>query len=116
MRCCRQTLLNIETAQNLKVSTISALGTAGSIAQNTTELNGDGKIGADDPKIAAQKAGVAWVSIGPDLKVALASVRGCPSVGVIVIPSGGQAIAIPSFIGTTAYSYLIGKPNNLKKK
>ena len=108
-------VLDSETAQKLKDSTVSAMGTASSIAKNMTDLNGDGKIDAEDLKIAAQKAGVAWDSIDPDLKTALVA-GGVAGVGVNVIPFVGQAIAIPAFIGTTAYFYLIAKLNNLKKK
>lgn len=108
-------VLDSETAQKLKESTVSAMGTASSIAKNMTDLNGDGKIDAEDLKIAAQKAGVAWDSIDSDLKTALVA-GGVAGVGVNVIPFVGQAIAIPAFIGTTAYFYLIAKLNNLKKK
>jgi hypothetical protein len=108
-------VLDSDTAQKLKDSTVSAMGTASSIAKNMTDLNGDGKIDAEDLKIAAQKAGVAWDSIDSDLKAALVA-GGVAGVGVNVIPFVGQAIAIPAFIGTTAYFYLIAKLNNLKKK
>ncbi|UWR10618.1 hypothetical protein [Sulfitobacter mediterraneus] len=108
-------VLDNDTAQKLKESTVSAMGTAGSIAKNMTDLNGDGKIDAEDLKIAAQKAGVAWDSIDPDLKTALVA-GGVAGVGVNVIPFVGQAIAVPAFIGTTAYFYLVTKLNNLKKK
>jgi hypothetical protein len=108
-------VLDSETAQKLKDSTISAIGTAGSIAKNMTDLNGDGKIDAEDLKVAAQKAGVAWDSIDPDLKTSLVA-GGVAGVGVNVIPFVGQAIAIPAFIGTTAYFYLVTKLGKLRKK
>ena len=108
-------VLDSETAQKLKDSTISAMGTAGSIAKNMTDLNGDGKIDAEDLKVAAQKAGVAWDSIDPDLKTSLVA-GGVAGVGVNVIPFVGQAIAIPAFIGTTAYFYLVTKLGKLRKK
>lgn len=107
--------LDSETARKLKENTVSAMGTAGSIAKNMTDLNGDGKIDVEDLKIAAQKAGVAWDSIDTDLKTALVA-GGVAGVGVNVIPFVGQAIAIPTFIGTTAYFYLVAKLNDLKKK
>lgn len=108
-------VLDSETAQKLKVSTISAMGTAREIATNLSDLNGDGKVDADDIKLAAEKAGIAWNSIDPDLKTALVA-GGVAGVGVNVVPILGQAIAIPTFIGTTAYFYLVAKLNGLKKK
>jgi hypothetical protein len=108
-------VLDSETAKSLKDNAISAMGTASSIAKNMTDLNGDGKVDAEDLKIAAQKAGIAWDSIDGDLKTALVA-GGIAGVGVNVIPFVGQAIAIPTFIGTTAYFYLVAKLNNLKKK
>ena len=53
--------LDSETAQWLKDSTVSAMSTAGAIAKNMTDLIGDGKVDAEDLKLAAQKAGIAWV-------------------------------------------------------
>lgn len=108
-------VLDSDATKKLKESTISAMETAGSIAKNMTDLNGDGKIDAEDLKIAAQKAGVAWDNIDSDLKTALVA-GGVAGVGVNVIPFVGQAIAVPTFIGTTAYFYLVAKLNNLKKK
>ena len=105
--------LDSETAQRLKKSTVSAMSTASEIAKNMSDLNGDGKVDAEDLKVAAEKAGVAWNSIDPDLKTALVA-GGVAGAGVNFIPFIGQAIAIPTFIGTTAYFFLVAKLNILR--
>lgn len=105
--------LDSDTAKWLKESTVSAMTTAGDIARNMSDLNGDGKVDSEDLKLAAEKAGVAWDSIDPDLKTALLA-GGAAGIGVNIIPFVGQAIAIPAFIGTTAYFYLVAKLTKLK--
>ncbi len=65
--------------------------------------------------IAAQKAGIAWDKIDPELKTALLA-GGAAGIGVNVIPLVGQAMAIPTFIGATAYVYVMGKLSKLKQK
>ena len=116
-RAVKQTgaVIESDTAQKIKDQTISAVKTAGDIAKNISDLNGDGKVDAEDLKIAAEKAGIAWDKIDPDLKTALVS-GGVAGVGVNFIPFVGQAIAVPTFVGPTAYFYLVAKLNGLKKK
>ena len=105
--------LDSDTAKWLKESTVSAMTTAGDIAKNMSDLNGDGKVDSEDLKLAAEKAGVAWDCIDSDLKTALLA-GGAAGIGVNIIPFVGQAIAIPAFIGTTAYFYLVAKLTKLK--
>jgi hypothetical protein len=105
--------LDSDTAKRLKESTVSAMVTAGDIAKNMSDLNGDGKVDAEDLKLAANKAGIAWDSIDPDLKTALLA-GGAAGIGVNIIPLVGQAIAIPAFVGTTAYFYIVAKLTKLK--
>ena len=107
-------ILEGDAAQRLKEQTVSAMKTASDIAKNMSDLNGDGKVDIEDLKIAAEKAGVAWDKIDPDLKTALVS-GGVAGVGVNFIPIVGQMIALPTFVGTTAYFYLIAKLNKIKK-
>ena len=102
-----------DVAQKIKTQTIAATKTAGVIAKNVSDLNGDGKVDVEDLKIAAQKAGIAWDKIDPELKTALLA-GGAAGVGVNVIPIVGQAMAVPTFIGATAYVFVIGKLNKLK--
>jgi len=104
-----------ETAKWQKEIAISAMLTAGEIAKNMSDHNGDGQIEDEDLKRAAQKAGVAWDSIDPDLKTALMS-GGVAGVSVNMIPLVGRLIAIPTVVGTTAYFFLVAKLNGLKNK
>lgn len=115
-RAVRQTgaVLDSETAASVKKGAGSAVETARSIGMHLTDLNGDGKVDAEDLKIAAQKAGVAWDRIDPDLKTALVA-GGVAGVGVNVIPFVGQAITVPTFVATTAYFYLVAKLSKLRK-
>jgi len=106
--------LDSDTAKWLKQSTVSAMATAGEIAKNMSDLNGDGKVDSEDLKLAAEKAGVAWDSIDPDLKTALLA-GGAAGIGVNIIPLVGQAVAVPAFIATTAYFYLVAKLTKLKR-
>jgi hypothetical protein len=103
-----------ETARALKRSTIGVAEVAGKIGRNLTDLNGDGKVDAEDLKLAAEKAGIAWNKIDPDIKTALLA-GGAAGIGVNFIPLIGQLIAVPAFVGTTAYFYLVAKIAGLKK-
>ena len=82
-------VLDGETATRLKESTVSAMSTAKDIGKNLTDLNGDGKVDVEDLKVAAEKAGVAWNSIDPDLKTALVA-GGVAGVSVNVVPFVGH--------------------------
>lgn len=107
-------VLDSDTATALKEKTVSAMGTAKRIAVNIGDLNGDGKFDTEDLKVAAQKAGIAWDSIDPDLKAALLA-GGVAGVGVNMVPLVGQAIAIPAFVATTAYFFLVAKLRKIGK-
>lgn len=103
-----------EKAQHLKTSTVSAMTAAGEIAKNMSDINEDGKFDSEDVRLAAEKAGIAWVGLDPDLRKALIA-GGVAGVGVNIVPILGQAIAIPTFVGTTAYFYLVAKLGEHKK-
>jgi hypothetical protein len=116
-RAVRETgaALDSETAARVKASTQSAMETAKKVSLYLTDLNGDGKFDAEDIKIAAEKAGIAWDKIDPDLKTAMLA-GGVAGVGVNFIPFVGQAIAVPAFVATTAYFFLVAKLRGLGKK
>jgi hypothetical protein len=104
-----------ETAKALKEKSLSAYNSAIEIGKNLTDLNADGKIDEADLKIAAEKLGIAWDKIDPDLKSAL--VAGAVASGVaFMIPFAGQALALPVFAATTAYFYLVARLNSIRKK
>ena len=107
--------LNSETAGQIKEATRSAVASARKISLYLTDLNGDGKFDGEDIKVAAEKAGLAWDKIDPDLKTAMLA-GGAAGVGVNFIPFVGQAIAVPAFITTTAYFYLVAKLRSIGKK
>lgn len=90
------------------------MATARIISLYLTDLNGDGKFDGDDLKLAAEKAGVAWDKLDPDLKTAMLA-GGAAGIGVNFIRFLGQAIAVP-FVGTTADFYLVAKFRGLGKK
>ena len=108
-------VLESDAAQKIKDQTIASMTTSGAIAKNISDLNGDGKVDVEDLKIAAQKAGIAWDKIDPELKNALLA-GGAAGVGVNVIPFVGQAMAVPTFIGATAYVFVMGKLSKAKSK
>ena len=108
-------VLESDAAQKIKDQTIASMTTSGAIAKNISDLNGDGKVDVEDLKIAAQKAGIAWDKIDPELKTALLA-GGAAGVGVNVIPFVGQAMAVPTFIGATAYVFVMGKLSKAKSK
>ncbi len=107
--------LDSETADRIKEATKSAVTTARELSLHLTDINGDGKFDTEDLKLAAEKAGMAWDKIDPDLKTAMLA-GGAAGIGVNIIPVIGQAIALPAFVGTTAYFYLVAKLRGLGKK
>lgn len=107
--------LDSEAAAKLKEATKSAIETARKVSLHLTDLNGDGKFDSEDIKLAAEKAGVAWDKIDPDLKTAMLA-GGAAGVGVNFIPLVGQAIAVPAFVFTTAYLYIVAKIRTIGKK
>lgn len=109
------TALDSETAAQIKEATKSAIATARKVSLYLTDLNGDGKFDAEDVKLAAEKAGVAWDKIDPDLKSALVA-GGAAGIGMNFIPIIGQAMAVPAFVATTAYCYVVGKIRSIGRK
>lgn len=108
-------VLDSEAANQIKASTRTAVATARKVSINLTDLNGDGKFDSADIKLAAEKAGIAWDRIDPDIKTAMLA-GGVAGIGVNVIPFVGQAIAVPTFVGTTAYFYVIAKLRSIGRK
>lgn len=108
-------VLDSEAANQIKASTQTAIATARKVSINLTDLNGDGKFDSEDIKLAAEKAGIAWDRIDPDIKTAMLA-GGVAGIGVNVIPFVGQAIAVPTFVGTTAYFYVIAKLRSIGRK
>ena len=104
-----------ETAKALKSRTQDAYNSAKSIGKYLGDVNGDGRIDSDDLKAAAERAGIAWDKIDPDLKSALVA-GGVAGVGINFVPFFGQMLAIPAFAATTAYFYLVAKLTNMRKK
>ena len=107
--------LDSETAESIKQSAQEALESAKKISLYLTDLNGDGKVDSEDIKLAAEKAGIVWDNIDPDLKTAMLA-GGVAGVGVNFIPLFGQAVAIPAFLGTTVYFFLLAKFRGIGKK
>lgn len=115
-RAVKQTgvALDSDTAKDLKKRTLAAVDTIQQISKNLVDVNGDGKFDAEDIKLAAEKAGIVWDKIDPDLKTALVA-GGVAGVGVNFIPLVGQLIAFPAFVATSAYFFLVAKLTKLRK-
>jgi len=107
--------LDSEAAAKLKEATKSAIETARKVSLYLTDLNGDGKFDSEDIKLAAEKAGIAWDKIDPDLKTAMLA-GGAAGIGVNFIPFIGQAVAVPAFVVTTAYFYMVAKLRGIGRK
>ena len=108
-------VLDSDSAGKIKEATKSAAATARKVSLYLSDLNGDGKFDGDDIKLAAEKAGVAWDKIDPDLKTAMVA-GGAAGIGVNFVPFVGQALAVPAFVMTTAYFFLVAKLRNIGKK
>ena len=105
-------VLDSDTAKLIKEQAGKAVETAGKIAKNLGDVNGDGKVDADDLKLAAEKAGIVWDKIDSDLKTALLA-GGAVGIGtqwfVGWIPIIGQGLGMTAFIGVTAYTFIMAK-------
>ena len=77
-------VLDSDTAKALKEKTIEAYNSAIELGKHLADLNGDGKLDEADVKLAAEKIGIAWDKIDPDLKTAL--VAGAVAAGTTVRP------------------------------
>ena len=107
--------VNREQARRLKAKAVVAYQQAASICRNLTDVNGDGVFDADDIRAAAEKAGLVWGKLDPDMKEALLA-GAVAAVALLLVPIVGQALAVPVFAATTAYFYLIAKLKKSKKK
>jgi hypothetical protein len=108
-------VLDSDTAQEIKRQTLIAMKSASSIARNIGDVNGDGKIDKEDLKLAAKKAGIVWDKIDPDLREALI-IGGVAGVGINAIPVFGQLVAGPAFLMGTALFYVRAKISSLAGK
>ena len=108
-------VVDSDTAKSLKKSAISAAQTANKIGKYLTDVNGDGKVDAEDIRAAAQKAGIAWNKIDPDLKTAMIA-GGAAGIGINFVPLIGQALTVPAFAVTTAYFFLVAKLRNIGRR
>ena len=108
-------VVDSETISALKTKAVSVYDSAIRIGRSLGDLNKDGKVDEEDLKIAAAKIGIAWDSVDPELKSAL--VAGAVASGLaFMIPFVGQALALPVFVGATAYFFLVGKLSAMKRK
>lgn len=108
-------VVDSHTAKSLKTSAISATQTAKKIGKYLSDVNGDGKVDAEDIKAAAEKAGIVWNKIDPDLKSAMVA-GGAARIGINFVPFVGQALAVPAFAVTTAYFFLVAKLRSIGKR
>ena len=107
--------LDSETAVALKEKTIEVYNSAIEMGKHLADQNGDGKLDEADVKLAAEKIGIAWDKIDPDLKTAL--VAGAVAAGaLLLIPGVGHFLALPAFAAATAYLFLVAKLKAMNKK
>ena len=104
-----------EEARTLKEKAKYAYDQAVVICKNLADVNGDGKFDADDLKAAAEKAGIAWDKVDPDLKEALLA-GGVAGAALFFVPVAGHILAAPVFAATTAYFYLFAKLKKMGTK
>lgn len=109
-----QAKLDSEEATRLKGEALAAYEKAVAICKHLGDVNGDGKIDAEDLKAAAEKAGLIWEKFDPDLKQALLT-GGVAAAALLVIPVAGHIVAIPVFAATTAYFFLFAKIKKIDK-
>ena len=83
--------LDSEAAGKLKEATRSAIETARKVSLYLTDL------------------------MDPDLKSAMLA-GGAAGIGVNFIPFIGQAVAVPAFVMTTAYFYIVAKLRSIGRK
>lgn len=103
-----------DEARTLKEKAVYAYDQAVKICKNLADVNGDGKFDADDLKAAAEKAGIAWDKVDPDLKEALLA-GGVAGAALFFVPIAGHILAAPVFAATTAYFYLFAKLKSIGK-
>jgi hypothetical protein len=108
-------VLNGDEAKKLKERALEVYDQATSICRNLVDVDGNGKFDADDLKAAAEKAGIAWDKVDPDMKQALLA-GGVAAVTLFLVPVVGHALAVPIFAATTAYFFLFAKLKKLNKK
>jgi hypothetical protein len=108
-------VLDSETAKALKEKTIEVYKSAIEIGKHLVDLNGDGKLDEADVKLAAEKIGIAWDKIDPDLRTSLVA-GAVAAAALLLIPGVGQFLALPAFAAVTAYLFLVAKLKAMNKK
>ena len=107
--------LNSDEAKRLKKKAVDAYNQAAAICGNLVDVDGNGKFDSADLKAAAEKAGIAWDKLDPDLKEALLA-GGVAAAVLLLVPVVGHALAVPVFAATTAYIFLFAKLKKMNKK
>jgi hypothetical protein len=104
-----------DEAMKLKEKAKHAYDQAAAICRNLADVNGDGKFDAEDLRAAAEKAGLVWEKIDPDLKEALLA-GGVAGAALFFIPIAGHMLAVPVFAATTAYFFIFAKLKRASRK
>lgn len=106
-------IVDSDTARAIKQKAVDAFDYATRIGKNLADVNGDGKIDEKDLKAAAEKVGIVWDKIDPEVKEAL--IAGAVTAGaVFLVPIVGNMLAIPAFAFATAYFYIMKKLKSLR--